>query len=112
MNEFSDIMTYFEDWKVSATIKTLSQVPDANGQPVDTYTDGATIRGVLHTANINEKYFTKKWASDVTMIFKTDTIENIDDKSYLFINHVLYSVSGVNNHNELDQWDIGLKVHR
>lgn len=103
---------YFTDWKTSATVQTLVQTPDSSGHMVDSFTNGATISGVLHTASANEAYFGRNWATDVTKIFKSDVITGLTPDKYLLIDSIRYAVSDINNVNEQGLvYVVGLKVH-
>ena len=104
---------YFCDWKVTGTIKIKTQVPnDTTGHADDTYTGATTIKGVMHTAATNERYFNIEWANDVSKIFKTDDIGILTEDNYLEVNSIRYSVAGINDINEQGLvYVVGLKVH-
>jgi len=106
------ITNYFCDWKVDAVVQTKKQVPnDTTGHMDDSYANGATLSGVLHTTTTNERYFNIEWASDVVKVFKTDVITGLTEDSFLYVGSIRYSVDGINNVNEQGLvYVVGLKV--
>lgn len=89
----SDITAYFSDWMVDASIITITQAPDANGNWVDTPTVGATIRGVKYNLSTNANYRNVTWTEEVSDVFVTSSpIVGQDD---------LLRIDGVDYHCEL-----------
>ena len=102
----------FNKYKVSAYPIMITQVPDSNGNWVDTPVEGEAIKGVKYNRSAAERYFSQSWQSDVSDVFVTPE-SGITEDDKLRIGSVTYAVDSVDN-VELtgDVYLIGLKVHK
>lgn len=107
------ILDYFTSWKkTTATVKVLTQVPDANGNWVETWTTGASYTGIKYSRSDAQRYYSQTWAADVQDVLVIGDPGSLSRDDKLSINSVLYAVDSIVDVAEQGEvWLIGLRLH-
>lgn len=104
------MLDVWADKFIPATIVSIKELPNDDGELVETKTDGITIWGVQYNRSDASRYFSKEWAADISDIFVTGDATGIHDATELKIDGVYWSCDEPVDILKMGEvWTIGLR---
>lgn len=104
------ILDVWADKFIPATVVSIIELPNDDGELVETKTDGITIWGVKYNRSDASRYFSKEWAADISDIFVTGDATGIHDATELKIDGVYWSCDEPVDILKMGEvWTIGLR---
>lgn len=104
------ILDVWADKFMPATVVTITELPNDDGELVETKTDGITIWGVKYSRSDASRYFSQTWAADISDVFVTSATTGIHKDTELKIDSVYWSCDEPVNVLEIGEvYTIGLR---